>query len=140
MLMPSILLLEFMVMERESSAGKTSYQNVDLPKHLGESEEILGSGGTMVKSLGSDSFTTFFTWNANGTHPAVRFDHPSINSDSRVFVSISEFSSDARLNRFIGGARMAVFNVAPFNGGFHAWVEIAWDDPRPVRFDVLVDP
>ena len=129
-------------MERENSVGNTSYQNAEaeLPKHRGESEESLGSGGVGVESLGPDSFTTYFTWAASGTHPRVPFHHSGINKNSRVFVSISEFSSDAQTNRFIGDARMAVYNVAPFDGGFLAWVEISFNHQRPVRFDVLVDP
>jgi hypothetical protein len=35
---------------------------------------------------------------------------------------------------------MAVYNVAPYNGGFHAWVEVSWSNPLNARFDVLVDP
>lgn len=91
-------------------------------------------------ALGPGSFTMFFTWRGNGVVPRLRFNHPSITARSRVFVSLSEFSSDAQINRFIGDAKMDVYNVAPFNGGFHAWVEVAWSHPLPVRFDVLVDP
>jgi hypothetical protein len=54
----------------------------------------------------------------------------------RGFVSLTP----GRNNRFIGAARMAVYNVAPFDGGFFAWVEISWNAPLFVRFDVLVDP
>ena len=90
--------------------------------------------------LSARSFTTFYTWRANGVFKGVRFEHPAVTADSRIFVSISEFNSDAQINRFIGDARMGVFNVAPFNGGFFAWVEISWSTPLNVRFDVLVDP
>jgi len=30
--------------------------------------------------------------------------------------------------------------IAPFNGGFFAWVEINWSSPLNVRFDIFVDP
>jgi hypothetical protein len=93
-----------------------------------------------VQSLGSGSFTSFYTWRGNGVVKSLRFDNPAINANSKVFVSISEFNSDAQINRFIGDARMAVYNVAPFNGGFSAWVEVSWDSPINVRFDVLIDP
>ena len=89
--------------------------------------------------LSGASFSTFYTWKANGVFPAVRFNHASINANSRVFVNISEFSTDAQ-HRFIGAARMGVYNIAPFNGGFFAWVEISWPAPLNIRFDVLVDP
>ena len=49
--------------------------------------------------------------------------------------------TSARLfDHFIGSARMAVYNIAPYNGGFRAWVDISWGSPLNVRFDVLVDP
>ncbi|MEH2253714.1 hypothetical protein [Nostoc sp.] len=93
-----------------------------------------------VESLGSGSFTTFFTFRGYGIIKALTFTLPAIQASSRVFVSISEFNSDAQINRIIGDAKMAVYNVAPFNGGFLAWVEISWDEPLNVRFDVLIDP
>ena len=42
--------------------------------------------------------------------------------------------------RFIGAARMAVYNIAPYDGGFRAWVDISWNSPLNIRFDVLIDP
>lgn len=91
------------------------------------------------KALGSNSFTSFWTWRGNGSH-VLNFTHGGINANSRVFVSLSEFNSDAAQNRFVGAARMQVANVAPYNGGFFAWVDVAWDNALNVRFDVLVDP
>jgi hypothetical protein len=68
------------------------------------------------------------------------FGDPAINVNSRVFISICEYGHDALTTRFIGDARMAVYNIAPYNGGFRCWVEISWDRPLNVRFDVLIDP
>jgi hypothetical protein len=68
------------------------------------------------------------------------FNHNAIRANSRVFVSVSEFQSDAALNRFVGDATIAVYNVAPFNGGFVARLQVSWDSPLNVRVDVLVDP
>ena len=111
---------------------------VELPKHVGKN--YVHGKEAREESLGGGSFTTFFTWRGNGVVKALRFDHGAINANSRVFVSISEFNSDAMINRFIGDARMCVANVAPFNGGFFARVEVGWDFPLNARFDVLVDP
>jgi hypothetical protein len=36
--------------------------------------------------------------------------------------------------------KMAIYSVAQFNGGFYAGVEVSWNSPLSVRFDVLVDP
>jgi hypothetical protein len=111
----------------------------DLPVHEKGSDKKIGSDEKAL-AISGGAFTTFFTWRANGVFKKVRFNHSGINANSRVFVSISEFNSDARINRFIGDARMAVYNVTPFNGGFFAWVEISWGSPLNARFDVFVEP
>jgi hypothetical protein len=98
-----------------------------------------GDIGTAIFGPGATAFSTFYTWRANGVFRNVRFTNSRVNANSRVHVNISEFSTDAQ-HRFIGGARMAVYNIAPFNGGFFAWVEISWGSPLNVRFDVVVDP
>ena len=113
-------------------------QGVEMPKLGAESENAAGKLHAGV--LGSGSFTTFWTWRGHGVVRALRFSHASIKANSRVFVSISEFDSDAAVNRFIGDAKMTVSNVAPFNGGFLAWVEVSFNTALNVRFDVLVDP
>jgi hypothetical protein len=123
-----------------------SYGGSSLPQTVaGELPQLEGghdaASSVKPRALGNGSFTTFFTWRGNGVHQALGpFNHPSITANSRVFVSVSEFQSDARINRFIASARMDVHNVAPFNGGFFAWVEIGWNSPLNARFDVLVDP
>lgn len=126
--------------EPKIEAGSNLEQSHDMPKHVKGSEKVLGNGQEVHPDLSTSSFTTYYTWRANGVFQNVRFNHPAINANSRVFVSISEFNSDAQVNRFIGSARMDVYNVAPFNGGFFAWVEISWNSPLNARFDVLVDP
>jgi len=126
-------------MTTEQHVGSNLAQTVvELPKH--EGKDGAQAAGVSPAALGPGSFTTFWTWRGNGVVRALQFNHPSINANSRVFVSISEFNSDARINRFIGAARMDVHNVAPFNGGFFAWVEVSWNNPLNARFDVLVDP
>jgi hypothetical protein len=112
----------------------------EAPKHVKGSEKVLGNAQEVNADLSATSFTTYYMWRANGVFRNVRFNHPAVNSNSRVFVSISEYSTDAKTTRFIGAARMDVYNVAPFNGGFFAWVEISWNSPLNVRFDVLIDP
>lgn len=117
-------------------AGSRATDQTNLPKHEGV-DSVIGADG---QGLSAGSFSTFFTFRGNGIFPTLRFLHPSINGNSRVFVSISEFTTDASTTRFIGSARLAVYTVAPFNGGFFAWVEIPFGIPLNVRFDVLVDP
>ena len=96
-------------------------------------------GAVQDLSLSAGAFTTYYTWFANGVQPHVNFVHPSVKGNSRVFLNISEYGSDPQ-HRFIGAARMAVYNIAPYDGGFYAWVEISWNSPLKIRFDVFVDP
>jgi hypothetical protein len=126
-------------MSTQNHVGSNLPQEVkELPRHAEGSEKPIGGG--REGALGAGSFTTFWTWRGNGVVKALRFNHGSVNANSRVLVSPSEFNSDAAINRFIGDARMGVYNVAPFNGGFFAWVEVSWNSPLNVRFDVLIDP
>jgi hypothetical protein len=125
-------------MIEQEQVGSNLLQEPELPKHAEGSEESVDEA--RPRALGLGSFTTYFTWRGNGVVPALRFNHGSINANSRVFVSISEYFTDAAINRFIHSAPMRVNNVAPFNGGFFAWVEVGWDSPLTIRFDVLVDP
>ena len=90
-------------------------------------------------NLSAAAFTTYYTWTANGVHPSVNFVNANVKANSRVLLNISEYGANAQ-DRFIGAARMAVYNIAPYNGGFRAWVDISWGNPLNVRFDVLVDP
>ena len=94
---------------------------------------------TQGLNLSAAAFTTYYTWTANGVHPSVNFANANVKANSRVLLNISEYGANAQ-DRFIGAARMAVYNIAPYNGGFRAWVDISWGSPLKVRFDVFVDP
>ncbi|HAT34028.1 MAG TPA: hypothetical protein DCW29_25255 [Janthinobacterium sp.] len=125
-------------MKKENRTGSNLAENIsDLPV-LGKTGEGEAAKAQDV-ALSGAAFTEFYTWRANGVFHAVRFNDTRITANSRVFVNISEFSTDAQ-HRFIGAAKMAVYNIAPFNGGFFAWVEISWGSPLNIRFDVFVDP
>ena len=90
-------------------------------------------------NLSAAAFTTYYVWTANGVHPSVNFANANVKANSRVLLNISEYGATPQ-DRFIGSARMAVYNIAPYNGGFRAWVDISWGSPLKVRFDVFVDP
>lgn len=123
-------------MQAQDRVGSNLLEELELPQHAGGSEQPEDT----ARSLGAGSFTTYYTWRGNGVVQALRFNHGSINANSRVFVSISEYGTDAATTRFIGSASMQVLNVAPFNGGFLAWVVVDWSTLLNIRFDVLVDP
>ncbi|OYO30118.1 hypothetical protein [Janthinobacterium sp. PC23-8] len=113
-------------------------ETTDMPQE-GQLAGQDASGQEATASLSGASFTTYYIWRANGVQPNVNFTQASVNANSRVFVNISEYGANAQ-ERFIGAARMAVYNIAPYNGGFRAWVDISWNSPLNIRFDVLIDP
>lgn len=124
----------------DASGSSTELAITEMPvQHEVAPPSDQGETGASVFGPGATAFSTFYTWRANGVFRNVRFTNSRVNANSRVMVNISEFSTDAQ-HRFIGAARMGVYNIAPFNGGFFAWVEISWGSPLNVRFDVLVDP
>ena len=112
-------------------------ETTDLPMEQ-EGKSAKGAAAQDL-NLSTAAFTTFYTWTANGVHPSVNFANANVKANSRVLLNISEFGANAQ-DRFIGAARMAVYNIAPYNGGFRAWVDISWGSPLKVRFDVFVDP
>jgi hypothetical protein len=138
-----IISLSFSAMTNKAAADNSSLAQAGLPAESASSPVHANSAdkssGVMGNSLGTGSFTTFYTFQGNGVFPALRFNHGSINPNSRVFVTASEYSTDPT-NRFIGQAKISVANIAPFNGGFLAWIDISWGSPINVRFDVFVDP
>ncbi|WP_159466686.1 M12 family metallopeptidase [Dyadobacter sp. 3J3] len=80
---------------------------------------------------------TFYTWRGSGT-VQLNIPNPLIHAGSNVNVAISEFSTDPRSTRFIGSARMGVFNSAPYEGGVKVWAEINWSSPINICFDLLI--
>lgn len=127
-----------MEMKVEHRTGSNlALETTDLPMEQ-EGKSAKGAA-TQGLNLSAAAFTTYYTWTANGVHPSVNFANANVKANSRVLLNISEFGANAQ-DRFIGAARMAVYNIAPYNGGFRAWVDISWGSPLKVRFDVFVDP
>ncbi|MCX7294575.1 hypothetical protein [Janthinobacterium sp.] len=126
-----------MKVENRTGSNLAEQEITDLPVQQ-ESKSAKG-GAAQDLNLSGAAFTTYYTWRANGVFHAVNFANANVKANSRVFLNISEFSTDAQ-HRFIGAARMAVYNIAPYDGGFLAWVEISWSSPLNIRFDVFVDP
>ena len=116
-------------------AGSNLPEQVQEGKPAGNQEDPQA----FTANISTSTFSTFFTWRGNGIVRFPCFDS-RITANSRVFVSISEFNSDARQNRFIGDAYMSVLNVSPFNGGFWIRINVGFSQALNVRLDVLVDP
>jgi hypothetical protein len=121
-----------------SQARAGTQADADMPV-IADTDTGNGVAHPQVFGAGSTAFTTYYTWLANGVHQQVRFTNARVTPNSKVYVNISEYGANAQ-SRFIGAARMGVYNIAPYQGGFLAWVEISWNSPLKIRFDVLVDP
>ena len=113
-------------------------------KHLHQQEahgkpEEGKKNGAAAPKFGSGSFSTYYTWRGSGS-VKLTCGNNSINANSRVVASISEYNTDPTQNRFIGDASMLVYNVAPYNGGVVVLINVNWDSPLNVRVDFLIDP
>jgi hypothetical protein len=127
-----------MDMKVEHRTGSNlALETTDLP--MEQDGKSAKGAAAQALNLSAAAFTTYYTWTANGVHPSVNFANPNVKANSRVLLNISEYGATPQ-DRFIGSARMAVYNIAPYNGGFRAWVDISWGSPLKVRFDVFVDP
>ena len=123
--------------EQNLTGSNLQPEATDMPQE-GQTAQNAGDQEATANLSGA-SFTTYYIWRANGVHPNVNFTQASVRANSRVFLNISEYGANAQ-SRFIGAARMAVYNIAPYDGGFRAWVDISWNSPLNIRFDVLIDP
>ena len=111
------------------------------PAVAAQSASMVPVKGNGVQSeLSGASFSGYCAYRFNGSHVIINCNDYRINPNSRVFLSISEYSTLPWANRFIGAARMTIHNVSPHQGGVSAWVDVEWGYPLNVRVDVLVDP
>ena len=125
------------IQEQNRTGSNLQPETTDMPQE-GQTAQDAGDQEATANLSGA-SFTTYYIWRANGVQANVNFTQASVRANSRVFLNISEYGANAQ-SRFIGAARMAVYNIAPYDGGFRAWVDISWNSPLNIRFDVLVDP
>jgi hypothetical protein len=99
----------------------------------------LSKGGVQTESLGSGSFTEYFTLRNDG-YLLIWCPDWRINENSRVFVAASEYS-DLPWHRFVGSAHFDLQNIQPANGGVNVLLNTNWTAfPINIRLDVLVDP
>lgn len=125
----------------QEQAPKTVMSGSNLPQQAEDTKPAGHSTAPQdtAANLSPATFSTFFTWRGHGV-ANLRLVDARMTANSRVFVSVSEFNSDARQNRFIGNAWMSVLNVSPFNGGCLVRVNVGFSQSLNVRLDVLVDP
>jgi kumamolisin len=100
---------------------------------------VPGQRNGVVARMSGVSYTGFALWHGNG-QVKLQINDPNITADSRVVASPCEYSTDARLNRFIGSAPMSIANIAPANGSVTVLLTVNWASPLNVRVDYFVDP
>lgn len=86
----------------------------------------------------SGMWSTYYTVRGNGT---VRLNvaNPKIHANTSVYAAISEYTSNPRQTRFVGAAKMRVFNISPYNGGVNIWAEISWASPLNTVIDIVAN-
>jgi hypothetical protein len=109
-------------------------QAVRIPKVL----SVISPDGVSPR-IEVNSYSTFCAYRTNGDVIANCSDS-RINANSRVFAAMSEYNTQPGVDRFIGAAKMTIFNISPYNGGFKVWFNVDWANPLNVRLDFLVDP
>ncbi len=92
----------------------------------------------IVGAVKTGSNTYYYEWRGNGVQ-TINIPILDIHSYSNVMVAISEFITNSRVDRFMGAAKMRVYNVCPYEGGIWVWVEVDWSDPINVALDLLVN-
>lgn len=98
-----------------------------------------GQFAGLVYPKGTGLFSTYFLWRGTGI-AKLNIPNARIHAGSRVYAAIFEYSSNPRTTRFIGSARMGVFNISPHEGGVNVWIEVSWSNPLNVCIDLLVQP
>lgn len=103
-----------------------------------EAQPLAAPSGAPEIAAVPNAFTTAFILRARGLFRVNMFD-ARITNNSRVLVAISEFGATPQ-SRFIGSARMVVYNIAPFNGGVQALCDVFWSSDLNIRLDIFGDP
>ena len=82
--------------------------------------------------------TYYYNFRGNGVL-LLNIPCPDINASSSVLAAISEYNTNSRVNRFQGAAKMAVYNIAPYQGGVFILAEVSWASPLNTSLDLLVN-
>jgi hypothetical protein len=124
-----------------SSQGSMSIdQPVVLDAEMISTSESRRSTNGAVPLVSTSSFTGICAYHFNGTNVKINCSDPRIQASSRVFMTISEYSTAPGVDAFVGDARMTVHNVSPHAGGVSAKVDVEWGNPLNVQVSVFVDP
>ena len=119
----------------DNSSLQTNIQELDitLVSPLGGNNP----DGVQAANLFGTGWTYRHDWGNRKGPWKLTLNSASINCNSRVFVSASEFGGGEQC-AFTGSARYTVHNVSPTNGSVTVWVNIEWDSPIRLRLDYLI--
>lgn len=92
----------------------------------------------MVYPRTSGMWSTYYTLRGNGT-VRLNVTNPKIRSNTSVYASISEYSTNPRQTRFVGAAKMRVYNISPYDGGCFIWADISWASPLNTVIDIVAN-
>lgn len=124
-----------------TGAANAQAEDRSSPPSARRAQVAQAHGSEVGELLPAGSYSTYCIYNYSGTHVLATCNDWRINSNSRVFASLSEYSyAGPYSGRFMGAARMTVHNVVPFNGGVTVWTDVEWGSALNVRMDLLVDP
>jgi len=108
----------------------------DKPIGTGRVNAFKSVKGTLAVKTGPNTY--FYNLRGNGVL-LINIPCSGISAGSSVLAAISEFSNNSRVNRFQGSAKMAVYNIAPYQGGVFILAEVSWASPLNVSIDLLVN-
>lgn len=103
--------------------GLTEYDTAEVD--AGELSESVGA-----EAISGNGFTYRHNWGPRNNQWKLRLNSASINTNTRVFVSISE--------GHLGAARYTLHNVVPENGSVTIWTNIEWGSPIQLLADYLI--
>jgi hypothetical protein len=86
--------------------------------------------------IAQSSFAVTLKLDGNQTMKGIKlttFSHPLIHCTSKIFASVCEPTGN-----WTGAAVYQVLNVIPREGKVHIVIKVDWNNPLPVRTDLLV--
>lgn len=96
-----------------------------------------GGSDLSAQNLYGVGFTYRHDWGNHNGQKTYTLNIGSVNANSRVFVSATEFGGGAN-EGFIGNSRYTVHNVAVRNGAIVVRLNVEWNSPIRVRMDYLI--